>query len=102
MSGRIRIGTRGSDLALWQARHIIELLSKHRDVTTETIVIHTQGDRLPDQPIALGWWPSGGFVLKIIWQENYAGCVSSRVTRRSAFRLRSPIRVKMLWATISR
>jgi len=36
MNSRIRIGTRGSDLALWQARHVAGLLGADR---TEIIII---------------------------------------------------------------
>lgn len=43
MSGTtIRIGTRGSDLALWQARHVQALLEGH--FTTELVIIETKGD----------------------------------------------------------
>lgn len=40
---KIRIGTRGSRLALWQAEHVAELLGKER---TEIVVIKTRGDRI--------------------------------------------------------
>lgn len=43
---RLRIGTRGSPLALWQARHVAQLLER-ADPTCpcEIVVISTQGDR---------------------------------------------------------
>lgn len=39
----IRIGTRGSDLALWQANHVADLIGRER---TEIIIIKTKGDRI--------------------------------------------------------
>jgi hydroxymethylbilane synthase len=48
---RIRIGTRGSQLALWQARTVSELLS-HEDVVCEIVTIKTSGDRLQDAPLS--------------------------------------------------
>jgi len=48
---RIRIGTRGSQLALWQARTVSELLSAH-DVVCEIVTIKTSGDRLQDAPLS--------------------------------------------------
>ena len=41
----IRIGTRGSELALWQANHVADLLGRDK---TEIIVIKTQGDKIQD------------------------------------------------------
>lgn len=40
---KIRIGTRGSDLALWQARHVAGLLGRER---VEIVIIKTQGDKV--------------------------------------------------------
>lgn len=48
---RLRIGTRGSDLALWQARHVRDLLTA-RGVEVEIQVIKTQGDRIDDVPFS--------------------------------------------------
>jgi hydroxymethylbilane synthase len=48
---RIRIGTRGSQLALWQARRVSEQLSGE-DVVCEIVTIKTSGDRLVDAPLA--------------------------------------------------
>lgn len=49
----VRIGTRGSDLALWQARHVKALLqqrwSNALDVQLE--IITTEGDRIQDRPL---------------------------------------------------
>ncbi|MBL3656771.1 hydroxymethylbilane synthase [Fulvivirga sediminis] len=48
---KIRIGTRGSKLALWQAEHIADLLSKG-GAETEIITIETKGDKILDVSIA--------------------------------------------------
>ena len=43
-SPHFRIGTRGSDLALWQAHHVRDLIA-NAGGTSEIIVLSTQGDR---------------------------------------------------------
>jgi hydroxymethylbilane synthase len=48
--GPIRIGTRGSQLALWQARTVAGLLEA-RGAHVEIVTIRTQGDRLQDRPL---------------------------------------------------
>jgi hydroxymethylbilane synthase len=53
MPEKIRIGTRGSQLALWQARHVKDLISDTFPDTQVTItVIKTTGDRITDRPLA--------------------------------------------------
>lgn len=46
----VRIGTRGSQLALWQARTVAGLLEA-RGTRVEIVAIRTTGDRLQDQPV---------------------------------------------------
>lgn len=46
-----KIGTRGSALALWQAKTVAARLSEH-GVPTEIVVIKTGGDRLQDAPLS--------------------------------------------------
>jgi hydroxymethylbilane synthase len=46
----LRIGTRGSPLALWQARTVASLLEA-RGVATDIITYRTSGDRLQDAPL---------------------------------------------------
>ena len=49
---RVRIGTRGSPLALWQARWVASALQQHHDrLQTEIIVIKTAGDRNRNDPL---------------------------------------------------
>lgn len=47
----IRIGTRGSELALWQARHIQHLL-RAKDIDSRIVIIETTGDKILEVSIA--------------------------------------------------
>src|ERR1700753_1356915 len=47
----LRIGSRGSQLALWQANHISALL-RARGHEVEIEIIHTTGDKITDVPLA--------------------------------------------------
>jgi len=47
----LRIGSRGSQLALWQAHHISALL-RERGHDVEIEIIHTTGDKIIDVPLA--------------------------------------------------
>jgi hydroxymethylbilane synthase len=50
---KIRIATRKSELALWQARHVASLLSEtNPGVEVELLPMVTQGDVILDQPLA--------------------------------------------------
>ena len=50
---KIRIGTRKSKLALWQANYIANLLKKHfPEVEVELVKITTKGDKILDVPLA--------------------------------------------------
>jgi hydroxymethylbilane synthase len=48
---RLRIGSRGSQLALWQANHVSALL-RARGHEVEIEIIHTTGDKIIDVPLA--------------------------------------------------
>jgi hydroxymethylbilane synthase len=49
----IRIATRRSKLALWQAEHVAELLrEEHAGLTVELVPMTTQGDRVLDRALA--------------------------------------------------
>jgi hydroxymethylbilane synthase len=52
MSVKIRIATRGSKLALWQAHHVRDLLSREAGVMVELLVLSTVGDRVVDRPLS--------------------------------------------------
>lgn len=48
----IRIGTRGSDLARWQATHVSGLLREHYpDTQVEIVIFSTKGDEILDKPL---------------------------------------------------
>ncbi len=65
------IGSRGSDLALWQARHVRELLAARAGVAAEIRIIQTAGDRIQDvQLAAIG---GKGFFTKEIEEALLAG-----------------------------
>ena len=50
---KLTIGTRGRQLALWQANHIKSALeNKHPDVTVDLMIIKTTGDKILDVPLA--------------------------------------------------
>jgi len=50
---RIRIGTRGSRLALWQADHVSGRLAEaHPGLTLERVIIRTTGDRILDTALS--------------------------------------------------
>ena len=52
-SGTITIGTRGSQLALWQANWVKEAVNRnHPDLTVELVIIKTKGDKILDVPLA--------------------------------------------------
>ena len=49
----IKIGSRGSPLALWQANWIKDQLeSQHPDIPVEIVIIKTSGDKIQDVPLA--------------------------------------------------
>ena len=53
MEGTLRIGTRGSQLALWQARWAQSaILSLHPEARAELVIIKTKGDKIIDVPLA--------------------------------------------------
>jgi hydroxymethylbilane synthase len=52
-SRALRLGTRGGDLALWQAREVARLVARaHPEVAIEIVVIRTTGDRVTGVPVA--------------------------------------------------
>ena len=53
MAKTIRIGTRGSQLALWQSQWVAQEIGRLTPGTTaELVVIKTQGDKITDVPLA--------------------------------------------------
>lgn len=52
MPKTIRIGTRGSKLALWQANHVADLLrEQYPDTTVELVTFTTKGDKILDKSL---------------------------------------------------
>jgi hydroxymethylbilane synthase len=53
MTQRLRIATRRSKLALWQAEHVAAgLRAEHPGLIVELVPMSTQGDRVQDRPLA--------------------------------------------------
>lgn len=58
----LRLGTRGSDLALWQSRWVADRLrAAHPSLIVEEVIIKTHGDLATEQKFDADW-PVGGFV----------------------------------------
>lgn len=72
----IRIGTRGSDLALWQANHVKRQL-ENLGCTVEITIIQTQGDRIQD--LSFDKLEGKGFFTKEIESELLNGHVDLAV-----------------------
>jgi hydroxymethylbilane synthase len=51
MHSPLRLGTRGSQLALWQARTVATALESH-GLAAELVIIRTSGDRLQEAPLS--------------------------------------------------
>ena len=51
-TGRLRIGTRGSKLALWQAGWVKSALDPHLSHPSDIVIIKTRGDKITDVPLA--------------------------------------------------
>jgi len=62
MTSTLRLGTRGSDLARWQARRVSSMLEERLGFATEIIVIKTRGDRIQD--VAFNKMEGKGFFTK--------------------------------------
>jgi hydroxymethylbilane synthase len=75
---RLRIGTRGSALALWQSRHVAALLSRNLPgLEIELVEITSLGDRVTDVP--LSHVEGTGFFTASIEQALVAGEVDVAV-----------------------
>ncbi len=72
-SAPLRIGTRGSDLALWQARRIRALITERLGRSTEEVVISTRGDRIRN--VSFHKMEGKGFFTKELQQALLDGRV---------------------------
>jgi hydroxymethylbilane synthase len=52
MSGELRLGTRGSQLALWQANTVAARIAAAGGPACRIVVIKTDGDRLQERPLS--------------------------------------------------
>ncbi|HEY3972225.1 MAG TPA: hydroxymethylbilane synthase [Candidatus Sulfotelmatobacter sp.] len=83
----LRIGSRGSQLALWQANHISALLRGRGreieiEIEVEIEIIHTTGDKITDVPLAMVGTKGGlgkGIFTKEIEEALAAGRVDLAV-----------------------
>ena len=78
---KLRIGSRGSQLALWQANHISAML-RARGHEVEIEIIHTTGDKITDVPLAMVGTKGGlgkGIFTKEIEEALAAGRVDLAV-----------------------
>lgn len=68
----LRIATRKSPLAMWQAEYVqAQLLAQHADIAVELIGMSTQGDKLLDVPLAkIG---GKGLFIKELEEQMLAG-----------------------------
>jgi hydroxymethylbilane synthase len=73
---RLRIGSRGSQLALWQANHIAERLLEHGH-EVEVEIIHTTGDKITE--VALAKVSAKGMFTKEIEEALASGHVDLAV-----------------------
>jgi hydroxymethylbilane synthase len=76
MSKHIKIGTRASKLALWQAYHIQSLL-EGKGLTTEIVKIETKGDKILDR--ALSKIGSKGVFTEELEEALYNGLIDIAV-----------------------
>lgn len=58
----LRVGTRGSELALWQAHHVAALLGERLGHRSEIVIVKTRGDRIQD--VAFHKMEGKGFFTK--------------------------------------
>jgi len=80
----LRIGTRASALALWQANHVRQELERLRGIATEIVPIRTTGDRLQSVSVAqaseaIGAEGGKGIFIKEIEDALLSGAVDIAV-----------------------
>ncbi len=82
------LGTRGSDLALWQARHVQGLLRREAGLKVEIEVIRTTGDRSPEASLAAV--PGKGFFTREIEEALLRGEIDLAVHSHKDLPTESP------------
>ena len=74
----LKLGTRASALALWQANYVRDaLLAQHEDLAVELVEITTEGDRILDRP--LNQVGGKGLFVKGIEDQLLAGTIDLAV-----------------------
>jgi len=80
MPPTLRIGTRGSALALWQANHIADSLRQaHAGLTVDLTIIKTQGDRTQASDVPLSSFGEKGIFAHEIEAALLAGEIDAAV-----------------------
>jgi hydroxymethylbilane synthase len=74
---KLRIGSRGSKLALWQAQNVQKLLRVVSNVDSEIVIVKTSGDAMPNAPIATVG--TKGVFIKELEDELLAGRIDVAV-----------------------
>lgn len=74
---KLTIGTRGSELALWQARFITDKLAALTNIPIDMKIIKTTGDRIDD--VAFSKLEGKGFFTKEIEEELLSGGIDLAV-----------------------
>ena len=75
---RLKLGTRGSALALWQARHVADRLAAlHAGLDVELVVLKTEGDRFQDAALTASG--GRGVFVREIERAILAGAVDAGV-----------------------
>lgn len=87
MDKKIRIGTRGSKLALWQANYVAGLLEK-RGMETEMVTIETRGDKI--QHVSIAKIGSKGVFTEEIEDQLKAGHIDIAVHSAKDMQSRLP------------
>ena len=99
MSHKIRIATRKSELALWQANHVADLLrERHAGLEVELLPMVTRGDIILDQPLA----QIGGKGLFLKELEKAARFLGDKDTPGEEHYLRSTVGGKVVLTPLHR
>src|ERR1700723_1777845 len=81
LMAKLRIGSRGSQLALWQSNHISALL-RARGQEVEIEIIHTPGDKITEEALAAGRVDLAVHSLKDLPTELPPGFEIAAITER--------------------
>jgi hydroxymethylbilane synthase len=73
MTHALRLGTRGSELALWQARRVASLIDERLGLECSIEIVRTQGDRI--QNVAFHKMEGKGFFTKELQEAMLSGQV---------------------------